>query len=185
MGVSNRPPGNGDGTVGSAATLDGTAIEILFDNRAGVALEVAAGTTDWSRSLNFPLTRAVTEDDDGTDLRSRFEITQGLARKVFEYMIDAQAFRELGEVNLDAGVAEPLHGYIVLPGADGRPVGTIAALFARVNIAVRGRHVNGHDILRFLLSLDNNVKSAATNITGVVALVPRVDALSVRGRAGI
>ena len=171
---------------GGAATLGGNTAETLFDNRAPTetALNVLAGSPDWGRTVDFGFTRALVEADDDKDLRIRFQITQGGQIRHFGYLTSADTFRLMPEYPAASGTVLPTGGHLLFEGADGRVSRTATSLFSRLNIGVRQRTATGEDALRLLLSLSGNSHVAATNIRGIIELVPRVENLTITGGGG-
>ena len=170
-------------TGGGPSSLNGNAVETLWDNRAvtEVALSVLAGSVDWARTLDIGFTRALVEADDDKDLRLRFQMTQGGQIRHFYEWISAETFRLMPEYTASSGNVLPTTGHLVFAGADGRTSRTASSLFSRLNIGVRQRTAAGEDALRILLSSSGNSHVAATNIRGIIELVPRVENLSVTG----
>ena len=175
-------PGGG----GEPAALAGNTAETLFDNRllTETALSVLAGNVDWARTIDFGFTRALVEADDDKDLRIRFQITQGGQIRHFSELVPADIFRIMPEYTASSGSIMPTTGHILLRGADGRTARTATSLFSRLNIGVRQRTAAGEDALRVLLSSSGNVHVAATNIRGIIELVPRLENLTITGGNG-
>ena len=168
---------------GAAATLGGNTAETLFDNRATTetALSVLAGAPDWSRTIDFGFSRALVEDDDDKDLRIRFQMTQGGQIRHFGYLVSADTFRLMPEYPAVSGNVLPINGHLVFGGADGRTARSALSLFSRLNIGIRQRTTTGEDVLRILVALSSNANVAATNIRGIIELVPRVENLTIAG----
>ena len=78
----------------------------------------------------------------------------------------------------------PTTGHLLFRGADGRAARTVTSLFSRLNIGIRQRTATGEDALRILLSSSGNTHVAATNIRGIIELVPRLENLTVTGGNG-
>ena len=171
---------------GGAASLGGNTAETLFDNRAPTetALSVLAGSVDWSRTIDFGFTRALVEADDDKDLRIRFQITQSGQIRHFGYLTSAETFRLMPEYTASSGSVLPTTGHLAFEGADGRTSRTATSLFSRLNIGVRQRTAAGEDALRLLLSLSGNSHVSATNIRGIIELVPRAENLTIEGGGG-
>ena len=162
--------------VAGAASLGGNTAETLFDNRAltETALSVLAGGVDWSRTIDIGFTRALVEADDDKDLRIEYEITQGGQVRHFPpEVFSAATFRLMPEYAAASGNIMPTNGHLVLLGVDGRTSRTATSLFGRVSIGVRQRTATGEDALRILLGSSGNSHVAATNIRGIIELVPR------------
>ena len=176
----DAPTGPGGGT---GAVLSGNTTETLFDNRATTetALSVFAGAPDWGRTLDFGFSRALVEADDDKDLRIRFQITQGGQIRHFRYLVSADTFRLMPEYTAASGTVLPTTGHLIFTGADGRVSRNATSLFSRLNIGVRQRTTAGEDALRILLSISGNSHVAATNIRGIIELVPRVENLTIAG----
>ena len=177
-------PGTAGG--GGSASLDGNTAETLFDNRATTetALSVLAGSVDWARTLDIGFNRALVEADDDKDLRIRFQITQGGQLRHSDDKVAAETFRLMPEYAVASGNVLPSGGYLIFPGVDGRAARTAGSLFGRVNIGVRQRTAAGEDALRILMGSSGNSHVAATNIRGIIELVPRVENLTISGGAG-
>ena len=172
---------------GGSASLGGNAAETLFDNRATTetALSVLAGGTDWARTIDWGFSRALVEADDDKDIRHRYQITQGGQVRHFDETFSAATFRLMPEYTAVSGNVLPATGHLVFLGADGRTARSATSLFTRLTIGVRQRTVAGEDALRLLLSSSGNSHVAATNIRGIIELVPRVENLTVSGGGGV
>ena len=172
--IALRPRGSSVAAGQQDVTADTT--EVLFDNRAAgeTALSVLAGSVDWARTIDIGFTRALVEADDDQDLRIRYQITQGGQISHFDEKVAADTFRLMPEYTASSGNILPASGHLVLTGVDGRASRTATSLFARVSIGVRQRTAAGEDALRILMGSSGNSHVAATNIRGIVELVPRV-----------
>ena len=176
------------GTAGSggSAALGGNTAETLFDNRAvtETALSVLAGSVDWARTIDWGFTRALVEADDDKDIRHRYEMTQGGQIRYFDEIFSAATFRLMPEYAAASGNVMPTDGHLVFLGVDGRTSRTATSLFGRVSIGVRQRTAAGEDALRILMGSSGNSHVAATNIRGIIELVPRVENLTITGGGG-
>ena len=154
----------------------GESIEVLFDNRADTetALSVLAGSVDWARTIDIGFSRALVEADDDRDIRLRYEITQDGQVRHFDELFSAAIFRLMPEYAAASGNVMPTTGHLVLQGVDGRTARSATSLFGRASIGVRQRTATGEDALRILMASSGNSHVAATNIRGIVELVPRV-----------
>ena len=177
-------PGTAGG--GGSASLGGNTAETLFDNRATTetALSVLAGGVDWARTIDWGFTRALVEADDDKDIRHRYEMTQGGQIRYFDEIFSAATFRLMPEYAAASGNVMPTGGHLVFIGVDGRASRTATSLFGRTNIGVRQRTAAGEDALRILLGSSGNSHVAATNIRGIIELVPRVENLTITGGGG-
>ena len=92
----------------------------------------------------------------------------------FDELFSAATFRLMPEYAAVSGSIMPTTGHLVLTGVDGRTSRTATSLFGRVSIGIRQRTTDGEDALRILMSSSGNSHVAATNIRGIVELVPRV-----------
>ena len=177
--------GGGGGGGPHSHSLSGRSVQTLFDNTADTADALAriAGNPAWSSVIDAPLGLSLVAAHDTRQLHVAFIYTQEGQVRSFDFMMDAGTFRNFDAVNTDDTTTSGpshVHPFAIVDGRDGR--GDLTNSFGRIGFLIRGTDADG-DVARIALNVVNNSVGAISDMRGVIALVPRVDALSV-GTAG-
>lgn len=164
-----------------AVTLAGNTVETLYTNEGGTAMTRAAGANTWANDLQFPFSRALVEADDDKELHFDLRFTANADERFISKRFSAAAFRAMGIHTDTTGSAQPDSHYM---DVGYRTRSNDMAPAARMSWIARNRHTDGHDILRFFLSLDGgNSQAALSGIFATIKLVPSVADLSLSGNA--
>ena len=145
--------------------------EVLYTNEGGTALTKASGTSTWGNSLDFELSRALTDNDDGKTLRLDLSWTSSNLEHHFRVNLAETFFHHLEAWTATSGNALPSDFVTFVNIRTRSQDTTLNSTDNRLWIVARNRASNGNDIFRLQIC-DSSSQVAWTNVFATISLVP-------------
>ena len=145
--------------------------EVLYTNEGGTALTRPSSSPSWANDLQFELSRALTDNDDGKTLRLDMSFVASGTERHFRVDLAETFFHHLEAWTDNSSKALPAD-FVSFSNVRMRSGDTaLNNIQARPWIVARNRASNGNDIFRLQLC-DGNTQVVWTDIFVTISLVP-------------